>query len=247
MKTKLNKISFNPWYLLFPFLALALPISCNKDPVLEPPVAMHYNYYPVIKGSSVNYQVDSIVYDDFRGTIDTFHYSITDKIVKEVKNKNDTSIYRVERYFRKNDTSRIQKTQVYTIKTTPRNIQTFQNNQRVIDLVFPVTSGSDWNGNAFNSLEEENFHYSKVHQSYSVNGHNFDSTVTVIRKDKENLIHRGYDQEVYASGTGMVFKEVLQLEVKADSLPDPDIPWEKRANSGYILRYKISGSQGLIK
>ena len=80
-----------------------------------------------------------------------------------------------------------------------------EENERYIKLIFPVASGQAWNGNAYNSLGEQDYQYGNVNVPYSVNGLNFDSTATVLQDDivpDSNLVQVRIEEEMFAKHVG---------------------------------------------
>jgi hypothetical protein len=81
--------------------------------------------------------------------------------------------------------------------------------------------------------------YSDVHQPYSLNGFDFDSTITVVEVDDSTAINKRYSKSVYAKGIGLVYKDLFDLRLETDSIPPVPGPWETMANRGYTVRIRI--------
>ncbi|HET6992688.1 MAG TPA: hypothetical protein VFJ43_15245, partial [Bacteroidia bacterium] len=80
------------------------------------------------------------------------------------------------------------------------------------------------------------YKYSGVDEPYMVNNVNFDSTLTVVQKDEENLLNRRYYVEHYARNVGMIEKNVI--DVFDDSLVI-GIPVVDRIYGGVIYNIKL--------
>src|SRR4030067_3558016 len=77
-------------------LITVLIISCKKDVSVNPDLG--YEYFPATVGKYVVYDVDSIVYNDFTGTTDTFKYQIKETIESIFLDNSNRQTLRIERY-----------------------------------------------------------------------------------------------------------------------------------------------------
>lgn len=199
--------NFLRWSICFSILPL---LACEKEG--EPPPALHKDHFPIEPGHSVTYEVDSMFHDSALGIHDTDHYFIRREIAGTFIDGEGRKSYRIER-FRKDSTEgewRIQ--DVWVANRNERRAEQVEENRRFIKMVFPVRSGQQWDGNAYNTLEEEDYEYEDVHEAITIEGERVDSSVKVLQKDINNLIEREFAQEIYAKGIGMVRKMELDLE-----------------------------------
>jgi len=212
--------------------------GCSKDENFDPD--FKYAYFPVDTGRYVTYQVDSIVYDDFTGTVDTFQYQMREWMTSTFKDNEGRTNYRLERYFRQSDTTNWRISDVWFMLRTKERAEKIEENQRFIKLVFPPQKGLTWQGNRFINITDDIDYYedwtyeiTEVDKEATYNGLQFDSTLTVDQVDKENQIEKTRGIEVYAKGVGMIYKEFLHLEKQ-----DVTAPWSE-AESGFILRMSV--------
>lgn len=182
---------------------------CKKDKTLE--VDMGYNYYPVNTGHWVVYDVDSISYNDFTGHIDSFRYQIREIVESVFTDDEGRETQRIERHYRLNDTMQWIIKEVWFGNITPSTAERVEENQRFIKLIFPVKKGAEWNGNAFNTLEAQNYEYLSNDEAYTAGNNSFDSTVTVLQMEEYTLISEDYSVEVYARNVGMIYKKFISL------------------------------------
>jgi hypothetical protein len=129
--------------------------------------------------------------------------------------------------------SRINNTDAYlpneVIYVTPNNNQLLYStkNTTFIKLVFPVSEGKSWNGNAMvpegidDTYKEYytgdwNYVYSKVNQPYDLQNNYHQHTLTVNQVnevindpdlDSTAYAAKNYSQEVYSYNVGMIYKE----------------------------------------
>lgn len=203
----MKKINILFLFFTFPFILL----SCKKDAV-ENPVDVGYNYFPVNVGHWVTYQVDSTYYDDFTDSVRVYHYKIKEFVESVFLDNQNRETQRIERYKQVFDTTNWFISSVWAMNRTASTAEKTEENQRFIKLVFPVRSGRTWNGNACNTLNEQEYEFDDVDKPYSVNGLNFDSTVTVIQKIESNMIHEDYQVEVFAKNVGLVYKRYKSVD-----------------------------------
>ena len=87
-------------------------------------------------------------------------------------------------------------------------------------LIFPLSLNIFWNGNAFNNLDYQEYSIESINIPFQLNDLIFDSTVTVIQNYKSNLLEFENAKEIYATGTGLIYKEDVQLEINSGNLSD---------------------------
>jgi hypothetical protein len=227
-----HKISIICLFCVLSFLSLIY--SC-KDKI-TPPVEVGYEYFPVEIGHWIEYEVDSIVYDDFTGTIDTSHYFIKEVFESEFVDNQNRPTVRIERYFKAIDTLDYYLKDVWFANLTNTTAEKVEENYRITKLAFSVNSLQSWDKNAFNVLEEITYEYDNIYESKAINTFNFDSTITAQHYEQSTLISEDYEYEIYAKNVGMINKKFVHLEKIWDS---PTQVWV--IESGVILEYKIIG------
>jgi hypothetical protein len=206
-------------YLLLIFYSAAMYFSsCKEDAVIAPEIA-YTQYFPDKVGSYILYNCDSIVYDDFNGTIDTFRFQIKEYYESEFTDNSGRKAIRIERKKRDDTTSWFIKDVWYLAKTA-KQVEKVEEDVRYIKLNFPVKSGKVWNVNALNSLGEQEVEYQEVHKPFSTGVLNFDSTLTVVNTDPVNLISEKRNTEVFAINVGMVYKRYVDVDYV---IPTPEI------------------------
>jgi hypothetical protein len=210
-------------------LGISFCFSCKKENT-EAPVDVGYEYYPVTVGNWIIYQVDSIVYDDFSGTTDTFNYQIKEVIESDFTDNEGRNTQRLERYKRQNDTSQWVIQDVWYSNRNSSTAEKVEENVRFLKMVFPIKSRQEWNGNMFNFMEPQTYKYESLFSPYDAGSMHFDSTVTVLQMEELNLILDDYAIEVFAKNIGMVYKKFRHLE------KEPDGTIIKGLDLTYIIR-----------
>ncbi len=241
--------------LSFGFILLCISLFSCKETLIEDNIDFGYDYFPQEVGKYISYEVDSIIYDQISNftIIDTNSLQVTERFVEEFDDNSGETTYRIERYERKNAGQAWQIKDVWTSKRTNTKAERIEENLRFVKMIFPASVETNpWNGNAF--LDETTiipiagesvvifknwlYEYVEKDEPYSINGFDFDSTMTVLQANEENLIELRYSEEVYAKNVGLIFKEMKILDTQCIS-DCAGQTWEQKAEKGFIVRMKV--------
>lgn len=196
-------------------LVLLFMLSCSDDDSTTiSNGSLGYQYIPLKVGGELIYQVDSISYDEFRGTVDTTIYYIRELVEEEFVDLEGNTSYLVGIYQRSSDTVSWTKQRNISKKVVNRKYERLENNTLLIPLVFPLNESVTWDVNALNPKPEELYSYESTHESKKVNGVNYDSVLVVNQKDEMNLIERYFEEEKYAARIGLIQKRVIALQTE---------------------------------
>lgn len=210
--------------------------SCKKEKETIN-VDLGYEYFPVKVGSFVIYQVDSLFYNDFTSTIDTFRFQVKEKIAGSFTDLSDRPSLRIERYYRKNESEDWIVKDIWYSNRTPNSAEKVEENIRFVKIVFPLKKDLSWDGNRFNTLGEQNYQIAKLHEFFQLNGLTFDSIINVSQAADSNLIEKKLAYEIFAKHVGLVYKKNLYILDK-DTVINYTLPLESRANSGFDVTYQ---------
>ncbi len=210
------------------FILTLFVLACQKDETTVDE-ELYHEYFPVNVGHSVIYEVDSIVHDDFTGTVDTFYYQIKEYFESTFIDDSGKETIRLERYIRNDENEDWDIKNVWMARRITSRAEKVEENIRYIKLAFPLRINKRWNGNAYNFKEEQTYTITDLHHSYSINDLNFDSVATVLQKDEKTLISEKYQTEKYAKNIGLIYKEYIDLKKDVDG----------SIISGIDYRYKV--------
>jgi hypothetical protein len=195
------------------------------------PYNVGYDYFPYETGMWHHYDVDSTVWDDFTG--ETYYYE--SQILEIVEScftvQEGNQALRIERYYRDSDTSQWVISDVWFANLKAATAEKVEENVRFIKLAFPVRMNNTWNGNAFNSLDSEEYEYEDIDEPFIIDGVTFDSTLMVIHSNSVNLIEEDIRYELYARHVGMI-KKYTKTVSKNIAQPDQIV-------SGVLVEYKL--------
>ena len=199
--------------LLFSLLVCALLTanSCKKD-TIQLPEPSYREYFNDAVGSFIIYECDSIIYDDFNQSIDTNSFLIKEYFQSNFVDNSGRNAIRVERWKKPIDSLNWFLKDVWSLVKTDVQVEKVEEDLRFVKLVFPVRESLQWNTNALNSLDARTVTYSKVHQAFSTDSMQFDSTITVENIDPTNLVSEYRNTEVFAKNAGMIYKKFVDVK-----------------------------------
>lgn len=197
---------------LLTLCALLFIAGCKKDDSETViPTVSGLNYFPDDTGIERFYLADSVIYDEFTNTVDTVSFEIKEVIESKFYDNQNRLTQRIERYRRDSSTG---SWEIYQVRAANRNItrvEVVEDNIRYIKLVFSPDKNTKWNGNAMNSLGEQQYKITSADNPNVVGSLSFDSTVTVLQQDDVTQIGRQYAVEKFATGVGNIYTEHVDL------------------------------------
>ena len=252
--------------LLF-ILAFAFFLACNKREVEDTRIEdFGYDYFPLEVGRSWEYEVDSIIYDPAVGgtAVDSFRTFIREVVADTLLDNTGEALYRVERYYRRNDTLPWQAERVLTLSRDEQRATRVEDNLRFTKLVFPVRAGKFWDGNAFfdelrfvfvagesvQMFKGWQYRILEAGAPATVGSLEFEEVVTVQNADNRylnNFLELRLATEQYARGVGLVYRELniwdtLCRDCCGGNTEDgvcQSLPWEEKVEKGFSVRQRL--------
>ena len=189
-------------------------MSCKDDEVLIPGPEITSNFYPLDSGYWIEYQVDSIVHlniDDqylVDTSIESYHFLIREEVDSTFIDGEGKQAWAISRYKRNSDSLPWEFASLWTAKLSASSLERVEDNLRFIRMVFPLKENRKWNGNAYNTMEEEDYTYSNLFLPKTYSSLYFDSTVVVNQNDFISNINRIIKNEVYGNHVGLLYKQI---------------------------------------
>ncbi len=202
-----------------------------------------YEYFPFDSGRYWIWEVDSIIFEPLGSGLvrsDTLKVYIKEVVESIYTDNAGRPTARIERYQSYTEDYNWFITDVWFANRTRKTGEKIEENLRFVKLLFPPKKNQTWNGNQYLQFTE-NIEWLKgwVYEVTLLdvpaiyNAVNFDSTITVLQRDSENLIAKTYATETYAKNVGLVYKEWLNLEKTRVTEP-----WTN-PEKGFILKMTI--------
>ncbi len=186
-------------------LFTVLIFACKKED--GTPAKFYYEYYPDDVGTWVEYDVMYVDRDDASGVNDTTEYELREIIESTFIDNQGRPSLRIERYWRTADSLPWVIKDIWYATRTTTKLEKIEEDYRYLRLVFAITDDKRWNGNVYNTLDEEEYEYDQLHESMTIGNLNFDSTATVIQRSNTNIIEISEASEIYANHVGLIKKE----------------------------------------
>ena len=195
-------------------LISVLIFSCKKNNSNETNQDKYSSYFGLSQGRYIIYDVREILHDETAEIKhDTLNYQLKTVIGDTIFDNAGRLAYKYYRYKRSNAFQNWVMSDVWTILIDENQAELTEENQRIIKLFFPVSDITNWNANVFNLNESLDCSYDKIHQSKSLSGLLFDSTVTVEQENERNLIQFKRKYEVYGNRIGLIKKYFKDLKI----------------------------------
>ena len=196
-----------------------------------------HSYFPQITGNWIKYDVREINIDSPSNLYDTSNYQLKDVTSDAFADNSGDTCYRIERYQRVNDTMPWIIKKVFVTKIKDNSAIWTEDNITQIKIKFPAEINNSWDGNVYDTLGSQIFKITEVDKKENINSLDFDSVLTVIQRDEENLIEKYYTAEKYGKRKGLIYKE----DIKITSMNIvPGEPYYKRIRTGTILIQQVS-------
>lgn len=234
--------------LLASILLLSLVfVGCKDDETTDPTLQQGTEYFPIDSGRYVEFIVDSIHYDDFTGTIDTFRFEIRELNQSTFTDLAGNPAIRLERYRRDSISQPWFISDVWAFNRTANTAEKVEENIRYIKIRFPLIPNQVWDGNLLNELDAWDYELVDVNKPFTINGFSFDSTITILQTglndipngQTEPFLNKQIGKEVYAKNVGLIYKELQILE--GDPTQPPALPFDQRIKRGFKLKMQLSG------
>ena len=213
--------------ILIPFVLLLFVFSCKEETEI---VDLYYDYFPIKSGTWIVYDVDSIAYNDFTHTTDTFNFQVKELITTDFVANEGRVTQRIDRYYKGVTDSVWQFKNVWISNRTEKTAERVEENFRFVKLIFPIAKSAKWNGNIANVYDEVKYEYKDVHVPYTINSTKLDSCLFVQHENELTMFSQKFAEEVYAIHIGKVYGKYIDLVTLADGT----------ITSGYNYSYKAT-------
>ncbi|MFN7119134.1 MAG: hypothetical protein ACK4TA_20215 [Saprospiraceae bacterium] len=219
-----------------------------------------YAYFPLEVGRYWVYEVDSLLVSPTTGgnKIDSTRSYLKDTLVEQFIANNGDTVYRAERYQRRNPGEPWQIAAVFTMSRNQEQAFRTEDNIRLVKLAFPLRRPDGWTSTAYvdpmttvtvngNAIAPFNFwegraRVTDIGEPLTLGSLQFPETVTATYVNRNDIvIAYRFAQEVYAKGVGLVRKDWQILE---NANPNCDAvcaskPWRQRAERGFLVNQRL--------
>ena len=203
-------------YLSF-FLPALLFWQCSDDP--GPNVQSDATYFPLTVGAFYIYDVEETQYSVINGQED-LNYQLKLAVTDSFRNNAGGTTYVVQRYVRDNMGEEFQYTDTWSARVEASQVVVAEGNISYVRLVFPISEGRSWNGNALNNLKGDEpcgdntnfncdlYQIESIGTPYQFNEELLTETVEVVQSNNiDVIVKEDVRKEFYARNIGLVYKE----------------------------------------
>jgi len=228
-------------YSIF-FISFVVVIPSCKKEVLKTNVgtSMGYDYYPLIIGKYIIYNVTQITIDVQASRYDTVKYQLRELLVDTIfSNNKDVTLYKLERYRTISPDSVA--IDVWQVWKQPNRLVRVEANVPIVKQIYPMKTNQVWNTAQFNTLDSATATVYSMDMPDTVNTMPFDSVATIKANDFESLFQKTLDEEKYVRGIGLVSKRVINVESQSygTTVVDLSQPIMNRVTKGTISTWTI--------
>ena len=248
---------------LLPALLLLLFASACVEETLDPNTDYGQGYFPLELGKSWYYDVDSIeLIPVINGTFyDTSRLEVRETLLDTFTTPDRKLWYRGERWERTDAGSPWQFKQTFALSSNRQVALRQEDNLTFTKLTFAVRNGTRWDGHtAFDEFQQLivggefldvyagwEYSYANVDEPVTLaTGFSADKALLVEQAEVDNLLDFRFAYERYADGIGLIERYIdarhTQCRVccNADTAPCLDLPWDEKAEKGFILHQVLT-------
>jgi hypothetical protein len=199
-------------FLVFLVISTLL-IGCGGE--APDPVDTGSAYFPLEKGVFQVYSVHEIRYSGVSEP-QIWLYELMTEVVDSFPVPGGYSFV-IKRSRRLTEDAPWEVLDTWSARKDSREVIVSESNTPFVKAIFPVRSGTRWNGNEFNTLGTDEYEIVNAGEPFEVDGMRFENTFTVAQEQNEDfIVFNDERREVYARDVGLIYKEVVQLNYCTD-------------------------------
>lgn len=191
------------------------------------------DYYPLESGTYNVYQVQEINIDAPSEVYDTLNYQLKEMIGGKYQDDINVTTYLLLRYKRYNSNDSWKIADVWSIQYKNYRLYITEENIRYVKLYFPLTINKTWDGNAYNTMDPQDYEITDIDVALAINNQAFDSCLVVTQEADSSLIHKDLAIEQFARDTGLIYKETTHINSQEI---EPGVPLEDRITTGTMYK-----------
>jgi hypothetical protein len=191
----------------------------------------------LLEGDEKVYEVERLEYKP-NGEIDITLYQLKEVTGASFDSSGELN-FRIERFIRPSEDAEWVIDAVWSARRNDFQAILVENNIPVIKLSFPMLEDKRWDGNAMNSLPEDEYKMKNFGASYMVSDFDFNNTVEVFKEDLLDpckISADNYHIEVFAEGVGLIYKQDIDINYQSSSGCNPE---NSRIDFGLVVEQKL--------
>jgi hypothetical protein len=201
-------------------LVLLILTACSSEDPINTDIGL--DYFPLRTGSQWIYQIEETVINQSVEEKSMYELRIT--LVDSIKSDLGVYSYIFNRATRTAEANPWQSIGTWSAQLSKNQLIQNESNINFVKMIFPLFSGSRWNGNQYNNLADNgNLFNGQGSEMYELTefdkpmtlptGLEFQQTSTIVQNNfVDPIVGTDQRKEVYARNVGLIFKEIIQLE-----------------------------------
>lgn len=195
---------------IFFLFAISIVVSCKRDRT-EP--VDSYGYYPLEIGRYLIYDVKEEIYSAGQENPVRKNWQEKDEVDRVTTDDKGIPTYIISRSRRNATTEYWQKQKEFSVQKYPDKLLTNLDNQTFFSLSFPVNQNVEWNGNSYNNMDAQKYHYEELNKPVQVGTQTFNNALTVVERKDTSIINRYIGMKQYALGVGLISDDQTAFEL----------------------------------
>lgn len=181
-------------------------------------------YYPLEVGNFWTYQMEQIDYLVLGN--DTSSYQLRELISDSLVSASGEVTYLISRQLWEETSQQWLTDSIWSVRKNSQLVVVTENGRPFVKLVFPVTVGESWDGNAFNNQGFQQFNYGALEPD-EIESILLDQDTSVVAKTILNdqidpIVGTDQRSEIYVNGIGLVQKDLYVINLCTDPSKCPD-------------------------
>lgn len=182
------------------------------------------------------YNVEETRYSEV-APVQKSNYQLRVSVIDSFPNDEGTFTYVWARSKRSSTSAQWQNIDTWSARPSATEIVINEQNISFVKLSFPVKDGSQWNGNKFNTLGEDDYAIISHNEPAVFGGISFDKTTTVLEEDNDDhIVFLDQRKSVYARGVGLIYRALTQLNYCTLD----NCLGQQKINNGLVYKQEIS-------
>jgi hypothetical protein len=168
-------------------------------------------YFPLQTGAFQVYRVEETHYSASEDPLET-SYELMAEVVDSFPSGEEQVTFVIHRSVRANDSEDWGAFDTWSVRKDRNGVVVSEGNTPYVKMKFPLTTENAWDGNAFNTLGEDEYRLTGFGQPFELDGLEFRNTITIEQEyNDDRIVFRDERKEIYAYDAGLVYKELIQL------------------------------------